>query len=111
MVSLAQMQQCGTPTPQVRQDPQGAGEGEGMTALEYLRSIEWDRKYLDCRLCGRPKHLGHTPKCSLSAAIADAEELEKRRGLRTRAEVKAKLHNGNPNVTYDGALRWVLGEE
>ena len=93
-----------------------------MTALQYLRSIEW-RRFARWDLCShcpakvpinmKPEDRGHAIDCPLAAAIADAEELEKRRGLRTREEVEGKLTNYFAADGFGGprsALRWVLGE-
>lgn len=89
------------------------------TALAYLRSIEWQPdlnvgRGFYCWECG---DASHKPSCPLAAAIADAEELEKRRGLRSKAEVEAKRGPqplaGNATVEvvhWRAALRWVLGE-
>ena len=97
-----------------------------MTALAYLRSIEW-KNGRQCPSClhykpgsnptriisGIPKGsvYDHTSNCTIASAIADAEELEKRRGLRTREEISASLHKGPAHDSMDHTLRWVLGEE
>ena len=84
-----------------------------MTALQYLRSIEWRCPVClnGCFVCHGL--IEHAPKCVLAAAIADAEELEKRRGLRTWVEVEAESNAIHPEEDwgYGYALRWVLGEE
>ena len=92
-----------------------------MTALQYLRSIEW-RRFARWDLCShcpakvpinmKPEDRGHAIDCPLAAAIADAEELEKRRGLRTREEVEDELKDRPALASdyYGYALRWVLGE-
>ena len=92
-----------------------------MTALSYLRSIEWTHPQAEgsCPKCGWSKlevskFGGHPKTCSLAAAIADAEELEKRRGLRTREEIEAALTTRGSADTHAGprsALRWVIGEK
>ena len=84
-----------------------------MTALAYLRSIEWTPwtsigfEEGRCIPCGRSSYLGHHPDCILAAAIADAEELEKRRGMRTRAEI---VDRNCKACAYCEGLSWVLGE-
>ena len=94
-----------------------------MTALAYLRSIEWAHPQAEgsCPKCGWSKQEvakfgGHSKTCPLAAAIADAEELGKRRGLRSKAEVEKTLSLLNAPGTRCvcdkcSALRWVLGEE
>ena len=85
-----------------------------MTALSYLRSVEWCGVGVNgkrCVECNRYSYQDHAD-CPLAAAIADAEELEKRRGLRTREEVEDELKDRPALASdyYGYALRWVLGE-
>ena len=78
-----------------------------VTALAFLRSSQFPCSSGRCDWCANTEAQGHTPACPLAAAIEDAEELERRRGLRTRAEI---VDRNCKACAYCEGLSWVLGE-